>query len=184
MIDLEASLATCSILLHITIRPAEATDIPLLEWYGEFHHYRNVFRQAYEDQLSGRRLILVADSGGFPVGRLFVQLAASHPAYANGIDRAYLYSLHVMAPLQGRGIGTRLIRAAERVLLDEGYTWATIAAAKHNPRARGLYERLGYVFFREDAGNWSYTDPDGQKQYVSEPCWVLEKRLQPGSSRG
>jgi hypothetical protein len=53
----------------------------------------------------------------------------------------------------------------------------TIAVAKDNPNARRLYERLGYRVFAEDAGCWSFMDPDGQWQRVTEPCYVLEKHL-------
>ena len=35
-------------------------DLPKLEWYGEYLHFRRVFRRAYDDQLAGRRLMLLA----------------------------------------------------------------------------------------------------------------------------
>jgi len=77
------------------------------------------------------------------------------------------------------GVGTHLITEAETMLREGGFRWATIAAAKENAGARRLYERLGYRVFAEDPGNWSYIDHAGSLRHVHEPCWIMEKRLQP-----
>lgn len=168
-----------SLHLTCTIRPAVEADLPKLEWGGQYRHFRRLFRQTFEEQRAGRRLMLVADVGGYPIGQVFIQFASSDSSFADGRHRGYLYSLRVMEPFQRHHIGTRLIEAAEQVLRERGYTWAVIAAAKDNPRARSLYERLGYTVFSEDPGYWQYTDPDGIVQTVVEPCWVMEKRLIP-----
>ncbi|MGF1506781.1 MAG: GNAT family N-acetyltransferase, partial [Anaerolineae bacterium] len=89
----------------------------------------------------------------------------------------YLYSLRVMQPLRGLGIGTQLVKRAEDTLLDRGFSWATIAVAKDNARARTLYARLGYQIFTEAPGRWSFVDPDGNVHRVNEPCYGLEKQI-------
>ena len=91
--------------------------------------------------------------------------------------RAYLYSLRVMEMFRGLGIGSRLIHEAEAIVTSMSYTWVTIAAAKTNPKARKLYERMGYRVFADDPGEWSYTDHRNIVQYVRDPCWLLEKNL-------
>jgi ribosomal protein S18 acetylase RimI-like enzyme len=85
----------------------------------------------------------------------------------------------VRAEWQERGIGTRLVKAAEATLRARGFTTAVIAAGKENPRARQLYERLGYHAFADDPGVWYFQDVNGVQQSVNEPCWVMEKRLSP-----
>lgn len=45
---------------------------------------------------------------------------------------------------RGEGIGTALIREAERLAQQRGATQVGLAVTLDNPRARGLYERLGY----------------------------------------
>ena len=161
----------------VTLRPAEKDDLPKLEWYGAYTHYRNLFRRAYRDQLKGRRLMLLADCNDFPIGCLFIQLVSSNRRIADGKGRAYLYSFRVMEMFRGRGIGTALISEAEQMLHDRGYHSATIAVAKTNTDALRLYERLGYQRFGQDPGRWSYTDHRGRLRQVEEPCWVLEKTL-------
>ncbi len=177
MIDQPVVLNTFEVDLPVIIRHATVDDLPRLEWDREMWAFRGLFQQAYEETQQGRRLMLVADIRGHPVARLFVQLAAGNLFYTDGSTRAYLYSLHVIAPLQRRGIGTRLIQTAEQMVWDRGYQWTTIAVSVDNVRARSLYERLGYGVFRRDDSHWSYTDPDGREHHVREVCWALKKHL-------
>ncbi|MDQ0465297.1 ribosomal protein S18 acetylase RimI-like enzyme [Caulobacter ginsengisoli] len=51
-------------------------------------------------------------------------------------------TLWIAEPFQGRGHGSRLIGEAEAFAVRHGAVWATLDT--HNPRARLLYERLGY----------------------------------------
>lgn len=166
-----------SLQIDVKFRFAEEEDLPKLEWYGQYTHFRRVFQRAYEDQLAGRRLMLLADVNGWPIGQVFIQLESLDDSLAHLGKRGYLYSLRVMDHLQRGGIGTALVREAESILISEGYSSVSIAAAKDNPGARRLYERLGYRVFMEDSGRWSYIDHEGRTRHVSEPCWVLEKYL-------
>jgi ribosomal protein S18 acetylase RimI-like enzyme len=165
----------------VYIRPIREAELPALEWEGAYARYRRVFRQTYEDVVRGQRVMLVAVAGGRLVGQIFIQLSSTETRYADGYSRAYLYSLRVRPDWQGQGLGTRLITAAEEALLARGFTSAVIAAGKDNPRAQRLYQRLGYQTFADDPGVWYFQDVNGVQQSVEEPCWVMEKRLQPPS---
>ncbi len=160
--------------LSITLRPATRDDLPKLEWYGQYIHYRNLFRRAFREQQLGRRLILVADCNGFPVGHIFIQFIEPDASLER---RAYLYSFRVMEMFRGQGIGTHLLQEAELILQERGYVSATISVAKDNPAARRLYERLGYRIFAEDEGRWRYVDHRGTLRLVHEPCWMLHKQI-------
>lgn len=163
--------------LPIYIRTATLEDIPRLEWYGQYKHYRNLFRKAYREQMLGKRLIIVAACNNFPIGYLFIQLQSGNPRIADGKTRAYFYSFRVMEIFQSRGIGTQLLSEAETMMAERGYRWGTIAVAKDNTAAKRLYERLGYRIFAEDPGKWSYTDHTETVRNVEEPCWLLEKNF-------
>jgi ribosomal protein S18 acetylase RimI-like enzyme len=162
---------------EIVIRPAREFDLSGLEWDGQYARYRRVFHHAFLDTLSGKRIMLVADAGQLVAGQIFAQLSSADSRFADGIGRGYLYALRVRPEWQGRGLGTRLILAAERELSARGFTFAVISAGKDNPRALQLYQRLGYRIFAEDPGVWYFVDVNGQPQSVEEPCWVLEKSL-------
>ena len=159
--------------LPVTLRLAVADDLPKLEWYGEYRHFRNMFRRTFREQQIGRRAMLVADLNDFPIGHIFIQLRSSNTRR----PRAYFYSFRVMEMFRRQGIGTWLLNSAEMIAVDHGLRRAAIAAAKENDDARRLYERLGYQVYGDDAGKWSYVDHRGRTCHVDEPCWLLEKVL-------
>jgi ribosomal protein S18 acetylase RimI-like enzyme len=163
--------------LPVVLRLADGEDIPRLEWGGQYAHYRNLFRRAFREQLQGKRLILLADCNGYPIGQIFIQLRSRNGRIADGVRRAYFSSFRVLEMFQGCGIGTRLITEAEALVADRGFRQVTIAVAKDNRRALRLYERLGYHECGEDPGRWSYVDHRGIVRHVEEPCWVLKKVL-------
>lgn len=168
---------------EFTTRRMEERDLPALEWDGEFLHFRNLFRQAYEDMRAGSRLLLVMEHtpSGEIVGQIFLQWNSSDPRFADGRRRGYLYSLRVKPAYQRRGLGTALLNAAEAALLERGMDTASIGVEKNNLGARALYERQGYRIIADDPGVWSYIDHLGRMQQVSEPAWLMEKKLTGGS---
>lgn len=163
--------------LEVHFRVARRDDLPKLEWHGEYTHFRRVFAQAFEEQQQGKRLMLLATVNEWPIGQVFIQLATQDDFFAFGRKRGYLYSFRVMDAFRGQGIGTRLLQEAEHILIEREYVSASIAAAKDNPAARHLYERLGFEVFSEDSGHWHYVDHEGRTRHVYEPCWVLEKQF-------
>jgi ribosomal protein S18 acetylase RimI-like enzyme len=169
--------AALAVEFSIVVRLATAADLPKLEWFGQFTHFRNLFHRTFREQQQGRRLMLIADCNGFPIGQIFVQLHSDEFNQPHGQRRAYLYSLRVMDMFQGKGIGTLLLDRAETNAAKAGFLWTSIAAAKDNLAARRMYEHRGYRVFAEDSGDWNYLDHQGKVQHVHEPCWILEKRL-------
>jgi ribosomal protein S18 acetylase RimI-like enzyme len=171
-------MAEAAATAQVVIRPVHENELEALEWDGAYTKYRRIYSQTYNDVVRGQRMMLVAAAGKLLVGQVFVQLSSSESRFADGYSRAYLYSLRVRPDWQGQGLGTRLIGAAEEALLARRFESAVIAAAKNNPGARRLYERLGYRAFTEDPGVWHYVDANGRRQTVEEPCWVMEKTLE------
>jgi ribosomal protein S18 acetylase RimI-like enzyme len=166
---------TLTLSVTVRLRTATAEDLPKLEWYGQYRHFRNIFRRAFEEQQAGRRDMLLADVQNFPIGQIFIQYRSEQADFRG---HAYFYSFRVMEMFRGQGIGTLLIREAENRVQRRGLNWVTIAAAKQNTGARRLYERLGYRIYGEDRGQWSYVDHQGRTHRVHEPCWLLEKSLE------
>jgi ribosomal protein S18 acetylase RimI-like enzyme len=161
------------------VRPMEERDLPDLEWNGTFVHFRRLFRQAFEDMRLGTRYLLVMEHRASReiVGQVFIQWSSSDPRFADGRRRGYLYALRIKPAYRGRGLGTRMIRAAEEALRRRGMDTVSIGVEKDNPRARALYERNGFRIIADDPGRWSYVDHLGNKQEVVEPAWLMEKHL-------
>jgi ribosomal protein S18 acetylase RimI-like enzyme len=164
---------------EFVVRAAEERDLPALEWNGMFVHFRRLFRQAFEDMRLGTRFLLVMEHAASReiVGQIFIQWNSSDPRFADGRRRGYLYALRIKPDYRGRGLGTRMIQAAEGVLRRRGMDTASIGVEKDNYRARALYERSGFRVIADDPGRWSYVDHLGNKQEVEEPAWLMEKHL-------
>jgi len=120
---------------QVRIRQCEARDLDHFGAFGsELHvqYCRDEFAQV------DRVVILVAVSDeDVPVGKLHL-----HLDHAEGT--AWLEAACVARPLRNRGIGTSLIRAAETFVAERGIDTMELGVEDSNPRARGLYERLGY----------------------------------------
>ena len=72
---------TLTLEMPVAFRLATYSDLPKLEWYGQYTHFRALFRRTYQEQLQHRRLMLVADCNNFPIGHIFIQLSSERAAY-------------------------------------------------------------------------------------------------------
>lgn len=86
-----------------------------------------------------------------------------------------LEDLLVRPPVRGRGVGARLMLHAESLCRARGLNRLGLGVnPTDNPRAKELYERLGY----HDAGEpprydvYAVTDETGQRR-LYEDCWIL-----------
>ena len=165
-------------LLGLNIRPAVKVDLPVLEWDGEYRHFRRLYTDTYRLVETGDVIIWLAE---LPmrgvVGQLFVSLKSGRTELSDGKTRAYVYAFRVKPAFQGWGVGTRLMDVAEADLLQRGYHRLSLNVGQTNEGARRLYERLGYRVSGTDPGRWSFVDDKGQRQEVHEPAWRMEKIL-------
>jgi len=98
--------------------------------------------------------LLVAELDGVVVGRLSL-MRDPHPASAHVAD----VGLMVAAGVRRRGVGSALMRAAERWALEAEVSKLELHVFPHNRAAIALYEKLGYR--REGYRAGHYRRPDG-----------------------
>jgi ribosomal protein S18 acetylase RimI-like enzyme len=84
-------------------------------------------------------------------------------------------SLAVRAELQSLGIGTFLIGVLEERIRAHGLSTAELSVEQNNPRARALYERLGYVAFGRQPESWDQQTPEGIVYRYETVCTLLRK---------
>jgi GNAT superfamily N-acetyltransferase len=89
-------------------------------------------------RLDGAQTYLVAWDGGEPVGHAHV----SWDRTTLGIPE--IQDVFVPPEVRGRGIGTKLSRAAEELARTRGHGRVSISASVANEGALRLYRRLGY----------------------------------------
>jgi ribosomal protein S18 acetylase RimI-like enzyme len=122
---------------EVTIRPCESRDLEHFEALGSSHHLRYCRDEFARGD--GLTILLAVDGDDRPVGKVHLDFATRAAERA-----AVLVAASVTPPLQGRGIGTELMRAAEDLVCDRGFGTILLGVEDSNPRARRLYERLGY----------------------------------------
>ncbi|MCX8062036.1 MAG: GNAT family N-acetyltransferase [Anaerolineales bacterium] len=159
-------------------RLLRSSDLPALEWDGEYLHFRRVYREVYEQSRIGRALPWVIDipEDGI-IGQLFVQLDSQNKSLADGVSRAYLFSFRIKPKHQGQGWGSKLLTHVETYLLERGYCWTTLRVSKTNDLARSFYEHRGYLVVGEDSSEWRYLDHRGIQRVVVDPSYRMEKCL-------
>lgn len=175
-IDMETQIDASQRVGDITIRKMQKSDLPDLEWDGEYTRYREVYLMEFERSQIGSSILWVAEKTGIGViGQLFVQLNAERTELANGVTRAYMYAFRIRPPYRNYGLGTLMMHVMEGDLVTRNFCWITLNVGKTNFAARRLYSRLGYRVVAHEAGRWSYRDEKGVMQNVEEPAWRMEK---------
>jgi ribosomal protein S18 acetylase RimI-like enzyme len=89
-------------------------------------------------RLDNAQTYLVAWDGDEPVGHAHISWEGTK------LGTPEIQDVFVPEDLRGRGIGTQLSRAAERLASERGYDLISISTSVSNEGALRLYRRLGY----------------------------------------
>ena len=154
----------------VYVRRCEERDLGPLEWFGAFTPHRAFIREQFERDRRGSNVMLVADRAGYPVGQVWIDLEKRAAERA-----AFVWALRVIEPLQGLGIGARLLSAAERVAGAAGAGCVEVGVEKKNVRARPFYERRGFVLVGEETAEQEYLGDDGSVSRQVYVQWIFRK---------
>lgn len=114
---------------------------------------------------------------------LTIRSPSGDPIAKGGINFAerpgvgVLFQLDTVDELQSLGLGSRLIAEAEARIRRRGLTLAAMGVEDSNPRARALYERLGYAFLTRESVSWEVMGDDGVPALYETEVDVLVKDL-------
>lgn len=159
-----------AVTLPVRVRDLLPQDLPACTWSGSGTHLSHVERA-------------LERAGAGEVEYLAVCTPADLPVAIGGVDyqvaegAGTLWQLAVLPALQSCGLGTLLVRAAEQRIRDRGLRRAALAVEEDNPRARALYERLGYVAYGREPDAWDEEGPDGSIRRHETMCVLLRKSL-------
>ncbi|WP_420112532.1 GNAT family N-acetyltransferase [Pseudactinotalea sp.] len=131
----------------LEIRPCTPSDLPGLT--AAEPPGADIAVRLFARQQRGESVYLLAVASGVVVGHGELMLGANPE----------LRHLQVDPESRGQGVGTSIVRAAERHL---GTGRLSIGVGLDNSRARRLYERLGYVGTGEiSTTTYTYVDHEG-----------------------
>ena len=169
-------------MITVKIRPIAMEDVAAIEEHISFDWAAlRKHRERLEEQEGGEALYLVAWIGDLPVGHLLVKWQGStdEPVASVLNDCPDIEDLFVSPEYRFNRIGTRLLETAEQLAVDKGYARVGLGVSVDNPRARSLYERLGYrdAGFEEYETGGAYVDRDGTEMTWKEVCVYMTKQL-------
>jgi GNAT superfamily N-acetyltransferase len=165
------------------IRDCRASDLDLLERAAP-SGLNNRHVRRFEEQAAGQAVVLVAFRDGTPLGACALMWGARMPTVRKVYpDCPEINGLDVFqAELRGQGIGSALIGAAEERAREAGRARIGLGVADDNPRAAGLYSRLGYRPGIRYNDEYVHLDDSGVEHFVSDPATFLLKDLYAGAS--
>jgi ribosomal protein S18 acetylase RimI-like enzyme len=158
------------ILVPVSVRDLTVKDLPACAWSGTATHLAHVATELDRARRGEVDYLAVCPPSDLPVAIGEVDYQASPGA-------GTLSQLAVQAAWQSCGLGTILVRAAERRILERGLDRAELGVEESNPRARALYERLGYVAYGRRPEAWDEEAPDGSVTRYETVCTLMRKKL-------
>jgi len=157
-------------MLPLTVRELTVEDLPTCTWSGSATHLQGVARTLERARLGEVDYLAVCPPSRVPV-------AIGGVDYAKTPGSGTLWQLAVHEALQSCGIGTILIQAAEQRIRARGLHRAQLSVEECNPRARALYERLGYLAYGREPDSWDEGAPDGSLVRYETVCILMRKQL-------
>ncbi|MGW7682460.1 GNAT family N-acetyltransferase [Kribbella sp. NPDC054772] len=159
-----------AVVLDLTVRDLAHADLAACGFAGSKLHLTQVAKELDRARSGDVDYLAVCTKTDVPVAIGGVDYLP-HPGAGS------LWQLSVHPALQSCGIGTVLIGAAEKRILARGLDRAEIGVELNNPRARALYERLGYVAYDEVLEAWDQQNPDGSITRYETMCAQMRKVL-------
>ncbi|MCU0479793.1 MAG: GNAT family N-acetyltransferase [Anaerolineae bacterium] len=88
-------------------------------------------------------------------------------------NAVHVRGIAVAESMRGRGVGTMLLDAFAKRAISDGFTNITLEVIDTNPKARQLYERLGFSVIRRSYYGWltqsaGFTSADFMSKTLSE----------------
>ena len=132
------------------------------------------------DEAAGKTTILIGCMDEVPVGFGMLNWAGPRdPAScAAAIGAPEIYRLTVLPSHQSGGVGSTMISDFEQMVKARGIEAISLGVAKANPRARQLYDRLGYsVCVETYYDEYQFADDTGKVHHIRDECEYMIKEL-------
>ena len=158
------------VVIPLTIRDLTPEDLPSCAWSGPATHLASIAQALERARRGDVDYLAVCPPSGLPV-------ALGGIDYAKTPGAGTLWQLAVHGTLQSCGIGTILIHAAEQRIRARGLHRAELSVEECNPRARALYERLGYLAYGREPDSWDEEGPNGTITRYDTMLTLMRKEL-------
>lgn len=152
----------------LTVSDLTKGDLPDVEWAGGPLHLESIAKALNRAEAGEVEYLAVRAPDGKPVSIGGIDYKAHAGA-------GTLWQLATRGEFQGLGLGTRLIEDAENRIRKRGLNTAMLGVEDNNPRARALYERLGYRPVGREKASWPRQRDDGRVEMYETVETILSK---------
>ncbi|WP_240929848.1 GNAT family N-acetyltransferase [Streptomyces coryli] len=159
-----------SVQVPVTIRDLRRADLPACGWSGSALHVKHIGHALDRAAAGEADYLALCPPSGLPI-------AVGGVDFAPRADAGTLWQLSVHPALRSCGLGTLLVQALEDRARARGRGWAVLGVEDTNPRARALYERLGYEPYGSEPAAWDQEEADGSVRRYETVCTLLRKPL-------
>jgi GNAT superfamily N-acetyltransferase len=160
------------------IHPLRAQELTRIERDLPFHSHGQ-WLDWLTRQEQGSITLFTAWWDGAGVGHAMVAWNPRGDPYIEWMSCPWIYDVLTHPEYRSRGVGTAMLRVCEDDACARGVQKIGLGVALTNPRARALYERLGYrdpgIGPRVTGGGW--TGPDGVTRFWEDKVQYLIKSL-------
>ncbi len=162
-----------TVTVGVQVRPARAEDLEALEWMGLFTPHRSIIRTTFRAQERGEALMLLGIAGGFPIAQVWIDFERRRARQV-----AAIWAVRTFPPLQGSGIGARMMAAAEDAIRARGVGRAELEVERDNAAGKRFYRRLGWRLARRTTiEDDAIGDADVKMRSAALELVTLEKTL-------
>jgi ribosomal protein S18 acetylase RimI-like enzyme len=170
--------------VRLIIRPCSESDLTALATLMPPVELA-VHRDRFEEQERGETTYLLAWDGNNFAGHLKVRWSGSVHEH---VKKQFPFvpeirRLRVEPSMQGMGIGTNLLAAAESLVARQGFYFVGLCVAVSNTGARRLYERHGYFDWNQGVfdSHWTQRNADGSLEKKSHEVTYMTKAVAPST---
>lgn len=143
-------------------------DLPDIQWSGGPLHPKAVADALIRAKLGEVEYLAIRSPNGKPI-------CIGGIDYVKYESAGYLWQLATVEELRGLGLGSRLIKEAERRILRRGPTKVIIGVEVINTRAKALYDRLGYTAYARVKDSWEEGDDNGHAVLYQADVILMSK---------
>lgn len=165
----------------LTLRPATAADLPVLEALPFSGGLPSKHAQRIARQERGEALYLLACDNDRILGHLVLKWdGPGHPLVRTLVEHCAEVEDFVVDPeRRSQGIGGAMLDGAGEEARARGIARLGLGVGHGNPRARALYERCGFVLVpgSDHRVTWQTIDERGRRREVFDDCAYMTKEL-------
>ena len=155
---------------NLVVNDLTEADLDLIGWSGSTLHVSHVAAELRRAPRGDAEYLAARAPDGTPVAKGGID-------YTQEPGVGVIHQLATRSDLQGLGIGTRVIEAAEARIRARGLTTAILSVGHDNPRAQALYERIGYIACGERSASWESQREDGSRFLYETVLMDMRKPL-------